>query len=288
MSASSNVARISPCPVCQNIFFRKIFTKKGKDFWKCTNCGLEKIYPLPSLEDLKDYYDESYTEGMYKIFTDARKMKQMTAKERLKQISSYCPQGRWLDVGCSDGGFVEQARLAGILAEGIDLSKVAIQEAGKRNLPVYYSAIEDFKPEYEYNTITAFDVLEHVIDPTSFMKSLHRLLLPGGKIALSVPDQGSLICKLMGKAWYFYIPEEHLHYFNISNITKLLNKMGFVVERCARAYKPLTYSYSLTQFKEYNPSIYTILSVISKFIPEKIQNFAIPLYIGEMMVIART
>jgi hypothetical protein len=144
MAVSSNITQLSPCPVCQNVFFKKVFNKKGKEFWRCADRGLEKIYPLPTPAELKNYYDESYTKGMYKIFIEAQEMKRLTAKERLKQISAYIPQGKWLNIGCSDGVFVEQARLTGIQAEGIDLSEVAIQEAHKRNLPVYYSTIEDF------------------------------------------------------------------------------------------------------------------------------------------------
>jgi 2-polyprenyl-3-methyl-5-hydroxy-6-metoxy-1,4-benzoquinol methylase len=81
---------------------------------------------------------------LYKVFIEAQEMKKITALERLKQISRHVSRGKCLDIGCSDGIFVEQARLAGIQAEGIDLSEVAIQEAHKRNLPVYYSTIEDF------------------------------------------------------------------------------------------------------------------------------------------------
>ena len=287
MAVSNNGTQISPCPVCQNVYFEKIFTKKGRDFWRCSNCGLEKIFPLPTLEELKNYYDESYSEGMYKTFIEAREMKLLTAKERLKQISSHCSQGRWLDIGCSDGVFVEQAQLQGMQSEGIDLSEVAIEEARKRNLSVYYSSVENFEPEHKYDTVTAFDVLEHVLDPVGFVQSVRSLLLPGGKVVLSLPDQGSVICKLMGKSWYFYIPEEHLHYFNKSTVAKLLTNAGFVVERRMATYKPLTYNYSLTQFKEYNPLIYKVLSWVSKLLPEKVKNISIPLYIGEMMIVAR-
>lgn len=287
MKASKWIEQISPCPVCQKEAFRKIFNKKGRDFWRCTGCGLEKIYPLPSAEELKNYYDESYDIGMYKTFIEAREIKQYTAQKRLKQIYSHVSKGRWLDIGCSDGVFVEQARMEEISTEGIDLSEVAIREARKRNLPVYFSAVEKFAPGYKYDVVTAFDVLEHVLDPNIFIKSVYYLLKPGGKFVLSVPDQGSLIRKVMGKAWYFYIPEEHMHYFNVSNITKLLDANGFKVESIMRAYKPLTYNYSLSQFKEYNPLIYKILSNLSKIIPNKLKNLSVPLYIGEMMVVAQ-
>lgn len=278
-------SEISPCPVCQNRHFKRLFNKKGRDFWQCACCGLQKLYPLPTLEELGRYYDESYTNGLYRTFIEARRMKQATAQQRLTEILPYCPPGHWLDVGCSDGMFISVARQNGLNAEGIDLSEIAIEEASKLDLPVFRSTIEEYDPGYRFNTITAFDVLEHVLSPAAFLQSVYRLLAPKGRVALSVPNQASLICQIMGKYWYFYIPEEHLHYFNPRTITQLFLRVGFKVERCVRTYKPLTFSYSLTQFREYNPLIYTLLNMVSAITPKSLHDKIIPLHIGEMMVI---
>jgi 2-polyprenyl-3-methyl-5-hydroxy-6-metoxy-1,4-benzoquinol methylase len=284
----SHIAEIRPCPVCQNRLFRKRFVKKGRNFWRCTRCGLEMQHPLPSPEELEQYYDESYSSGLYKTFTEARDMKVATAQQRLKEIEQFTTPGHWLDVGCSNGIFVEIAQGDEIRAEGIDISKVAVDEARQRGLDVFHSSIEDFNPGYTYDLVTAFDVLEHVLDPLEFLLLVHRLLSPLGKIVLSVPNQNSLICKIMGKNWYFYIPEEHLHYFNPFTIKQLLLRTGFTkVEACKRTHKPLNFEYSLTQFKEYNPNIYYLLNACSNLIPQKLRKKVIPIYIGEMIVIAQ-
>jgi hypothetical protein len=91
----------------------------------------------------------------------------------------------------------------------------------------------------------------------------------------------------MGQRWYFYIPEEHLHYFSPSTLGRLLTRAGFEVLRCRPTYKPLTFDYSLVQFREYNPWIYRPLSVVAKVLPRSLRNVSVPLYIGETMVIAR-
>jgi 2-polyprenyl-3-methyl-5-hydroxy-6-metoxy-1,4-benzoquinol methylase/predicted RNA-binding Zn-ribbon protein involved in translation (DUF1610 family) len=286
--AMNQTLEITPCPACGNRIFRKRFTKKGCDFWQCETCGLEKIYPLPTLEELKAYYDSSYSDGMYKTFVDAGQMKYMTAEERYKAIKSYCLPGRWLDVGCSNGTFVKIARQNGQNAEGIDLSDVAVERGRAEGLPLFSSTIEDFAPDYRYQSISGFDVLEHVLDPVGFLESVHRLLEPGGTVAVSVPNRGSLICKIMRKNWYFYIPEEHMHYFDPSSMTRLLKSTGFNVRHVRRAYKPLTYNYSLTQFIEYNPTIFKILNTAAKVIPNRLRNAIVPLYIGEMIVFAES
>lgn len=284
---NGEIRTISECPTCENRLFQKRFTKKGRDFWRCQSCGLEKQFPLPTVEELKEYYDESYSTGMYKDFTDASDIKYLTAKHRLKNVIPYCQPGRLLDIGCSNGSFIAHAKESGLHAEGIDLSAVAIREAQERGLTAFCTTAEEFDPGYRYETITFFDVLEHVLDPFGFLQSVHRLLAPGGMVALTVPNHGSLIRKLMGHRWYFYIPEEHLHYFNPSTISALLGRAGFEVKRCSWTYKPLTYRYSLVQFQEYNPLIFKMLSAGSAILPQRLADASVPLYIGEMMVIAR-
>lgn len=282
----NRVATITPCPACLNRQFRFTFNKKGRDFWRCTACRLEKQYPLPTLSEIKAYYDDSYSDGLYKEFTDASNMKRLTAQHRFQEIYRYCRTGRWLDIGCADGRFVECARENGLDAEGIELSEVAVDQGKSRGVPITCTTIEDWNPLYRYDTITSFDVLEHVLDPVGYLQFAHRLLLPSGTLVLTVPNTGSMIRKIMGSQWFFYIPEEHLHYFNPSNIKLILERAGFKVRRCSWTFKVLTYQYALTQFKEYNPLIYNVLNLISKILPKKLLEMSIPLYIGEMKVIA--
>ena len=282
-----NVSENSQCCVCGNEAFRKLFTKKGRDFWRCTRCGMEKQHPLPTLADLKHYYDSSYKDGMYKTFVDAAGMKKLTAEHRLNEILPFCRQGRWLDVGCSNGSLVHAACNRGIDAEGIDISQVAIETGCKENLKLYCSTLEDFAGAASYDTITMFDVLEHVLDPVRCLEAARDLLRPEGRLVLSVPNQASIFRRAMGRRWYFYIPEEHLHFFNPTNIRQLLMRLGLPVERIARTYKPLTFRYSMTQFEEYNPLIYRLLLPVTRVIPERWLEKTIPLYIGEMLVISK-
>src|SRR5262245_52542264 len=286
-SGSAAAPGVPPCPACEGRDFRKSFTKKGHDFWKCASCGLERQQPLPTLAELKAYYDGSYTEGMYKEFTSATEMKRMTAAQRYKEVRPYVPPGRWLDVGCANGVFIDHVRGQGIDAHGIELSDVAVAQAKERGLPVVQSTVEDYRPDAPFDAVTCFDLVEHVIDPVQCLTSIRGLLRDGGKVAITVPNQGSVIRKLMGPRWYFYIPEEHLHYFNPSTIRRFLSRTGFDTERCGQTWKPLTYRYSLTQFVEYNPSIYKVMNAASKLMPASLLDWTLPLYIGEMMVIAR-
>lgn len=277
------------CIICRtpSESFVRRFIKKGRTFWRCNECGFETQHPLPTVDELRRYYEQSYEDGLYRDFVEARQIKALTARERLSCVTPYCHPGRWLDVGCSNGVFVAAAREAGMDAEGIELAAPAVEEARQAGLPVHRATIEQHNPGYLYDTITAFDVLEHVLDPVGFLQAAHRLLAPGGSLAIAVPNQASLSCRLMGSRWYFYIPEEHLHYYNPSTMRKLAGRCGFDSKRCTAAYKYLTYSYSLVQFQEYNPLIYRMLSLPARLLPQSAKEYPVALPIGEMLFIGQ-
>jgi 2-polyprenyl-3-methyl-5-hydroxy-6-metoxy-1,4-benzoquinol methylase len=168
------------CIICGHSRFCLIFTKKDRNFWRCSNCKFEKQHPLPEAQELEAFYNSSFEVGLYKEFITAYDMKRTTASYRLKKIECHISNGRLLDIGCADGVFIQQARHAGIEAEGIDISQVAVEKALQLGVPAYCRDIFDHNPKYKYETITGFDVLEHVLDPIRFVDSLKRLLKPGG------------------------------------------------------------------------------------------------------------
>lgn len=275
------------CPVCGGDEFRFLFKKHERNFWRCRSCGMERQWPLPTHDELAAYYEQSYRDGMYQAFTAAEEMKRLTAAARYRQIARHCRPGRWLDVGCSNGVFLEKILKHDLVGEGVELSPVAAEQARDKGLTVTCGTLEETEALARFDTITAFDVLEHVLDPLAFVTAIHERLVTEGTVAISVPNLNSLSRRLMGQRWYFYIPEEHLHYFSPSSLSRLLKRAGFEVLRCRPTYKPLTFDYSLVQFREYNPWIYRPLNVMAKVLPKSLRNVSAPLYIGETMVIAR-
>ena len=276
-----------PCPVCGGRRFRRLFVKHRRQFWRCRDCCLQRVFPLPSEGALRSYYDGSYRRAAYKEFAAATEMKRLTAQRRLAGIMPYYRGGRWLDVGCSNGIFVRVAAERGMRAEGIDFSQAAVELARQQQLPVSCSTVEEFRPEHRFDTLTGFDVLEHVVDPPAFLAAAHRLLVSGGTLALSLPNLRSLSRMLMRRCWYFYNAEEHLHYFNPSTIRRLLARSGFDVLRCRGVCKPLTFDYALIQLRDHNPAISAALAVLGKLLPRPIRRTTIPVPIGEMTVIAK-
>lgn len=276
------------CPACGGEIFRKLFSKKSRDFWLCSSCGLQKQHPLPSDAELFEYYETSYRSGMYEDFADAGNLKNMTARQRLRELRRKTNvSGKWLDVGTSTGNFVKALLDDGVDAEGIELSETAVSVAREHGLPVRAGTIDMLPGEASFDTVSAFDVIEHVIDPIGFLESVWSRLNPGGHLVMTLPNLRSLSRFLMRSRWYFYIPEEHLHYFSPVTIAMMLRRRGFEEISVDPTYKPMTFNYAQTQFIEYNPAVYKVLNAAGKTIPASLREMVIPLPIGEMMVVAR-
>lgn len=195
------ISQSIPCPLCGETEFLFCFTKKERNFYRCSQCDIRLQWPLPTLQQLADYYERAFAEGMYTDFVAADEMKRMTARQRLKEIRcKVSPQGRWLDVGCANGVFVETLSGTGVSAEGIELSENAVALGRERGLTLQTGTIDDVPRSERFEGITVFDVLEHVLDPNAFLQSIHDRMADGGHMVITVPNTGGIVRRLMGKS----------------------------------------------------------------------------------------
>ncbi len=262
-----------------------LFAKGGRDFVRCKSCGLVWVDPLPTPAELASHYKRSYREGGYSMFADAADIRRGIAEYRLAVVQPFARPGRWLDVGCSGGQFIEAAQNAGIEAEGLDLSEEAVARARELGLTAHHASVEDFAPERPFETVTAFDVIEHSRDPRAFVQSCRGWLVPRGTLVLTLPDVGSIYPQLlMRRHWFYYAPNEHLFYFNMRTITRLLSEEGFAVEQVSRTYKPLTLRYSAESLSLFNKKLGRIAKRVVAGLPRTLSSRSWKLYIGEMLV----
>jgi SAM-dependent methyltransferase len=288
MLASAAMRGAGACLVCRGTRARVLFRKGGRDFVRCEACGLVWLDPMPTAADVGAYYEQSYREGIYESYAAAETIRRLIAEHRLAAIRPHARPGRWLDVGAATGHFVEAAARAGIAAEGCELSGSAVADARARGLTMHHAAVEDFTPAAPYDTLTAFDVLEHLREPRAFLDRVRGWLVPAGTLALTLPDVSSIYPRLMRRHWFYYAPSDHLHYFDPRTITRLLGEHGFGDVRVTRAYKPLTLAYIALQLRQFTPALGALAGVLVGAVPSALRERPIRCYVGEMMVIARS
>ncbi|MGB4056960.1 MAG: bifunctional 2-polyprenyl-6-hydroxyphenol methylase/3-demethylubiquinol 3-O-methyltransferase UbiG [Alphaproteobacteria bacterium] len=89
-----------------------------------------------------------------------------------------------LDVGCGGGLVSEPMARLGASITGIDADPIAIPVAKKHaeqsNLKINYSNQEIKDLQSTFDVILALEIIEHVENPTDFVKSVAKALKPGG------------------------------------------------------------------------------------------------------------
>ena len=278
---------VSACALC-GAETRRLFVKRGWTFVRCAGCGIVSLSPLPTPAEIEAHHEASYRDGRYAAFVAAETVRVAIARHRLAFLRLLAPEGPWLDVGCSTAAFIAELARAGRAAEGLELSEAAVAQGRARGFTVHRGAAETFTPAHRYAAVTAFDVLEHLPDPLAFVRQALTWLVPGGLLALTLPDAASPMARLMGRHWFHYAPPDHVHYFTPATIRGLLERAGADAIAVRRVWKPLTLDYAAAQLAESNPQLGRLMTLLAAIAPRAWRARPWPVPVGEILVTGRS
>jgi 2-polyprenyl-3-methyl-5-hydroxy-6-metoxy-1,4-benzoquinol methylase len=117
----------------------------------------------------------------------------LNVRYRVNRVAKYLG-GRWLDVGCADGGYARELLARGVLElEGIDVEPDRVEAAKARKLPnatfrVAASEALPFGDGY-FDGVWINEVFEHVADENRTLAEIRRVLKPGGCLVLISPNR---------------------------------------------------------------------------------------------------
>ena len=211
------------------------FRKDGFDLVRCGTCGLVVRRHLPTYDDLPGLYAVDYfrdREGMtggYADYLADEPLHRNLARRRLTQMPAPREGERLLDVGAAAGFFVSEALRRGWVAEGVDVSSAMVDHARKVvGIRMTLGGLADVEDD-SFDAITMWDYLEHSVEPADDLERCAALLPPGGVLALSTGDIGSLVARLTRSRWHLLTPRHHNYFFRESTLRMMLERAGFDV-----------------------------------------------------------
>lgn len=219
------------CPVCASCRSAAQLQKGDMQLVRCLDCGMTYANPAPGGMASGVYYEEqgeSFYLSPAKLEADYSPMRY---ERELRLFREFCQDGMVLDVGCSSGAFLHHLKAGWPLSYevlGTDVSGPPLNHAESRGVPVLRGDFLTADVSKQFDAVTFWAVLEHLLEPSKFLVRAHGLLKANGWCFALVPNMASLAVRCLG-AKYRYIYPQHLNYFTADTLRELGLRTGFEI-----------------------------------------------------------
>jgi len=111
---------------------------------------------------------------------------------------------------------------------GIEIHPLAAESAKNKGIEVIGSDFSDVFPG-AFDCITAFDVIEHMEKPKSFLRNCFAALRSGGYLVISTGNLDSFTFRLMGSRYWYCTIAEHISFVSPRWFSISAEELGFQI-----------------------------------------------------------
>lgn len=167
----------------------------------------------------------------------------VTQAWRIERILEFTREirGRFLELGCFDGVIAEKVlRQGGKEVIGVDRLEKALERAAARGVETRLADLDDAAldfPDQHFDCVLLGEVLDYLYDPDAVIEEIRRVLKPGGKLIITVPNLaglGNRMLLLLGSPPYSLEvrPSQggYWRYFTFGTLHQLLRDHNFEVK----------------------------------------------------------
>jgi len=229
------------CPACEGRDLSQRFEKIGFAYVQCNACDTLFVSPRPTHQDLMKIYRDSpstkfWVEEFFLPMVEVRREK--IFKPRAELIAERFPEvktGRLADIGAGFGLFLEEMKKIWPVSDvvAIEPSNAMAEICRSKNIVTIESALEDVSPKERFDLMTAFELLEHLHDPFTFVRKVKNLLAPGGYLCLTTLNGLGFDIQLFWERSKSVFPPHHLNFLNPHSMKILMERNDFEIVETA-------------------------------------------------------
>ncbi len=173
---------------------------------------------------------------------------------RLELLACHVHSGdRALQVDCGPGWLPEMLQSRGVTVEATDLSHVAVARAQARGIPARQLDIDESDLPFadaSFDVVISDSQLEHRFDHEHALDEMARVLRPGGRLVMLLPNTAHWRIRLWLLSGRFpYLPNSptdalHIRFFTLADIRTLLELRSLHIvstDGCASLWVPGLY-----------------------------------------------
>lgn len=209
---------------------RELGSTDSLGLYECEQSGLRFFHPAPT-------GSEGFYQSLQKLswYYQQRKPEYDFAKQYFEPGVSV------LEVGCGEGHFCEVLRehlsnqASAVEADplmrylGLEFNDIARIVASNNGIEVLGETIlrHSQHKAASYDVVCAFQVLEHVADPASFLDACVRCVKEGGLLIIAVPNADSFVGRTMNAV--LNMPPHHVSWWSEKSLRFVAKKLGLQV-----------------------------------------------------------
>jgi 2-polyprenyl-3-methyl-5-hydroxy-6-metoxy-1,4-benzoquinol methylase len=231
------------CGLCASNRNKLCYYKWNFPIVKCLECGFVETVVQDDL-DLSSIYSEEYYDGGKKDGYVDYKASQAILEKEFEELLVYLEKfitnhSVLVELGSAYGFLLKMAKSRFKRVVGFEISEPSIEYCLQQGLEVY--PVSDLQKELPsiapVDVLVMLDTIEHVEKPLELLESLFKSMNKGGIIVLTTGDIGSLYGKITGKNWRLMTPPQHLSFFSVDTLSKMLKKAGFEIVVAEKPWK---------------------------------------------------
>lgn len=237
---SGSARESQPCVACGEVVIHREFSKNGFDYATCQYCGTLYQTPRPSIQAFEAFYRDSvssryWSEQFFPAVAEVRR--ERIFRPRAERLSQMCEAqdirvGKLIDVGAGYGILLDEWRClhpeSRLLA--IEPSASLAGECRRKGFEVVEDIAEKVTTHKDFaDLVVSFEVLEHVYEPLSFIKTLAGLACAGGYVFVSTLSVDGFDIQTLWEDSNSIFPPHHINFMSIEGFRCLFERAGLEV-----------------------------------------------------------